>query len=702
MGATRTELTAPGTVLGTAGYMSPEQVRGEPCDARSDIFSFGAVLYEMAGGERPFRRDTQVETMTAILRENPPELTSLSHAVPPALAGIVRRCLEKQPGERFQSAHDLAFSLEAFSGSTMNSGATVAIPAPRRVSLPAWPWIAALLLVGALAGAAAVLRFAPQPTELQTGYASLTARRGTVTAARFVPGDQAAVYSATWDGGPLQVFTTGPGSGAGTLLPFDGASLLAVSPTGELALSLDRRHTIGWEAIGTLAVAASSGTAPRPILEDVLVADWSPDGQQLAVAHEVDGVVRLEYPIGTVLYESPGWISELRVHPDGDRVAFADNPSRGDNVCALRVVDRQGKIETLARNPSWGLLWMPGGDEILFSGGPTLSRVRPGGQPQLVRNEPVSMGLLDVDAQGNVLAGATLVRRELFGRAPNGADERSLSWLDWGVPRAITPDGKTFLFEEGNQVTREGYAIFVRGTDGAPPVQVGFGTPLDLSPDGRWVLAIQRPFSDERQVLLMPTGAGTARPVDTGGLQIMDWGAAWVRAGAAAGNGAGSVVAVGRDQDGSTRLYLFALEGGAAPRAVSPADLALAPAKPIVSPDGSDVVFLAADGRPMRIALDAGAESDAVALPGLAPGEEPLTYDSDGRHLYVLASGIPPAEVVRVEIATGAREPWLELSPGDAAGIVRIDRLQLSGDGASYVYSCRRLLSQLTLISGLF
>jgi serine/threonine protein kinase len=143
--------TAAGLVMGTASYMAPEQVRGEPADARTDIFAFGAVLYEMLSGRRAFLRDTPAETMTAILKEDPPELSDSAHPVSPALDRIMRRCLEKNPEQRFQSAKDLSFALSALSGTDSSAAARIT-SAPRRVPLWLWPSIAlAVVLVATVA-----------------------------------------------------------------------------------------------------------------------------------------------------------------------------------------------------------------------------------------------------------------------------------------------------------------------------------------------------------------------------------------------------------------------------------------------------------------------------------------------------------------------------------------------------------------------
>src|SRR5260370_5408932 len=129
--ATLASQTEPGVVMGTVGYMSPEQVKGQNVDHRSDLFSFGAILYEMLSGKRAFQGDTSVETMSAILKQDPPELTEINRTVPPALERIVRHCLEKNPEERFQSLPDSAFNLPNRSEISGRSGAVGAVEAPR-------------------------------------------------------------------------------------------------------------------------------------------------------------------------------------------------------------------------------------------------------------------------------------------------------------------------------------------------------------------------------------------------------------------------------------------------------------------------------------------------------------------------------------------------------------------------------------------
>jgi eukaryotic-like serine/threonine-protein kinase len=143
--------TQPGVVLGTVGYMAPEQVRGLPVDQRADLFAFGAILYELLSGLRAFSRETPPETMAAILNEDPPELSVAAAAIPPALVRIVDRCLEKSPSARFQTASDLAFSLESLSDGS-SASASIATPAGSQRTYKPWlAWAVAALLVATLA-----------------------------------------------------------------------------------------------------------------------------------------------------------------------------------------------------------------------------------------------------------------------------------------------------------------------------------------------------------------------------------------------------------------------------------------------------------------------------------------------------------------------------------------------------------------------
>ncbi len=285
--------TEPGVVMGTLGYMSPEQVKGKSADPRSDIFSFGAILYEMLSGSRAFHRDSAAETMSAILREEPPDLSATNRNIQPGLERIVRHCLEKNPEERFHSAHDLAFDLEAISGvSAPLSAAAAGKPSRRRWLVPAL----GLALLAAVLGIGYRTITHPSAAPFPS-YHQLTFRRGTVWSARFGSDGKTILYSASWDGEPTEIFVGSPQSPESRPLGLTGADVLSVSTSGDIAVSLGSAVSGEFQKTGTLGrTSPTGGGAPRKILEDVESADWGPDAKELAVVRRVGGLTRLEFP----------------------------------------------------------------------------------------------------------------------------------------------------------------------------------------------------------------------------------------------------------------------------------------------------------------------------------------------------------------------------------------------------------------------
>ncbi len=341
--------TEPGVVMGTLGYMSPEQVKGKPADQRSDIFSFGAILYEMLSGRRAFHRESAAETMSAILREEPPDLSATNRNIQPGLERVVRHCLEKNPEERFYSMRDVAFDLEALSGL---SGAAAIAPgaAAGARGRPSWPLLAGAVLATALVcGLAAYFAVARAGNRPPPSFRQLSFRRGQILSARFAPDGQTVVYSAAWDGKPMEVFVGRPESPESRPFGLAGAEVLAISKSGDMAVSLDRSLAGGFRRTGTLAqLSVAGGAAPRDIQKEVDWADWSPDGKSLAIVRAVPGKSRLEYPAGKLVYETGGWISHPRISADGERVAFVDHPIPNDDGGSIALVDRSGKLKKIS------------------------------------------------------------------------------------------------------------------------------------------------------------------------------------------------------------------------------------------------------------------------------------------------------------------------------------------------------------------
>ncbi len=316
--------TEPGVVMGTLGYMSPEQVKARPADARSDIFALGAILYEMLSGNRAFRGDSAGETMAAILKEDPPDLSVTNQNVSPGLDRIVRHCLEKNPERRFQSASDIAFDLETLTG--LSTPRLQAPKAPARVGGPLGLIAAALAI--ALAGLAAGRLLWKAPPVSVPVFHRLTYRRGFIWSARFSPDGHTVFYAANWDGAEkAQLFSTRTENPGSTLLDLTGRWVESISRSGEMLILTDVLTSTGYAHRGVLQTAPLSGGAARDLFEDVVDASWAPDGQSIALVRAPGWRHRLEFPAGKVVYETAGWVTHPRVSPKGDFVAFLGPPA---------------------------------------------------------------------------------------------------------------------------------------------------------------------------------------------------------------------------------------------------------------------------------------------------------------------------------------------------------------------------------------
>src|ERR1700722_9597219 len=449
--------TEAGVVMGTAGYMSPEQIRGMTLDPRSDIFSFGAILYEMLSGKRAFHGDTPADTMSSILKEEPAELSETNRNVSPALERIVQHCLEKNPESRFHSASDIAFDLEHLSGiSSTTARAIPAAGAPPRGKLMAM--VAGSLALGlVMLGVGWWLGRGSAHAPLAE-YQQITFRTGSIGNARFTP-DGSVVYSASWDGGDNQLYisrTDDPGSRE---LGIKDAELLSISKGGELAIRLNSENHGGYARSGTLARVPLSGGTPREVLDHVADADFAADGNNLAIIRYVpeNNHWRLEYPIGKVLLDSINWLSHPKISPDGKWIAFADheNPG-GDDEGSLAVIGADGKEPERKLSSGWtslqGILWSPAGDEIWFTctnmGEASNPRaVTLSGRLRTITNVPGGVWLEDL-RNGKVLTVTNHLRLGIRGMAPGGKEEHELGWFGWSELRDMSPDGRKILFEE--------------------------------------------------------------------------------------------------------------------------------------------------------------------------------------------------------------------------------------------------------------
>lgn len=688
--ATRRAMTDPGMVMGTAGYMSPEQVRGHAVDHRSDIFSFGVILYEMVTGKRAFQEESMAETMSAIAKQEPAEITESNPNISPALERIVRRCLEKKPERRFQTASDLGFAIESLSATTSSSrsgiGEVVDEPEPKAwTSTPLLFGIGLLLIaVGVVAGIFAYGYFRKAET---SKYEQITFRRGLVTHARFSSDGQTVVYSAEWGGNPGEIFSTRGGLNESQSMGLKDADVLAVSSTGEMAILIKRQFLGQLTYKGTLAKVPIIGGSPREIVEDVQEADWSPDGKDLAVVREVNGKNRLEYPIGKVLYETSGYISYPRISPKGDRIAFMDHGFRWDNRGTIATVDLSGNKTVLTEEHAAeeGLAWSADGSEIWFTATKdgeemALYGVSSSGKIREVLRVPADLWIQDVARNGRALITRAKQTADVIGLAPGETLERNLSWLDYGGLDDLSADGKSFLFTHWGQGSGKDYTVYLGKTDGSPPVRVGEGGGRALSPDSKWVISW---LFSSRQLKLLPTGAGEPKLVETPGMESVG-GFDWMPD--------GQFIFNGNEAGHKPRAYIQQLNS--APRTFTPEGITHG----IVSPDGRTFVCFEAD-KPGICSIDANTPPRPIV--GLDDKIDILRWTADGRSLFVSAYENSTIKVSRLDVTTGRKEPYKEIVIADKAGIFFTPEIKITPDGKGYVYAVRRYLMDLYLADGL-
>jgi Tol biopolymer transport system component len=695
---TRSEaLTGIGTILGTVPYMAPEQLEGKPADARSDIFSFGAVLYEMLSGRRAFEADSQAGVIAAILAHDPPPVSSMQPVTPPALDRIVGRCLAKDPDNRWQSAADLAGQLEGLAEELRRPGSGTAIseaPAVSRRRTAAWLGLGALAI--AVLGAGAYLvgrRSAARPVP---DFHRLTFRQGDVASARFTADGQSAIYTASWDSNPPETFTA----------RVDGVdSEPRDALKGFLAAAISSRNEIAVLRGGRLSTAPLTGGAPREVAESVESADWAPDASRLAVTRFHEGWL-VEYPIGTVIHRSPSptvVAGEVRVSPRGDFLAFREHQSSHGRVV---VVDTTGRkvAESSFIDGVFPPSWSPDGKEVWFSaatpaGTDTVRALDLSGHERTVQRSP-GLVLCDVSRDGRVLLTRGEPALSIFGRGPGATVDRNLTYYGHSFLDDLSPDGRTIVFTEGGESDpANGWSVFVRPIDGSPPQAIARGRYAygRLAPNGKWVAASTFPGLGrgsrgegwKTAIALVPTGAGQERliPASVGAAVV-----AWLP---------DSSAFLFRSEE---RIWLAPLDGP--PRAITPEGWGTEGA--VLAPDGRH--FLCSHGQPdgtwiYLCAIDAPV---STSLPRVLDSSKwyPVGWTADGKQVRVLSlPATPPLRLFLLDPATGVARPWREI-----AG--HVDRVGLgiwpgvwhpcfSADGESYAYTVWRKLTTLYVADGI-
>jgi hypothetical protein len=679
--ATAAPPTEPGVVMGTVAYMSPEQVQGKAVDQRSDLFSLGVILYEMLSGKRPFQKETAVETMTAILREEPPELSDTSRAVSPGLERIVRHCLEKEPSNRFQSARDVAFALESL------SQATTAQTAPLRVARGKRR-LAAMALAAALFAASAAAFFSWGRTTGRPSvptFKRVTLRRGLVALAHFTPDYQSVAYCASWEGKPREAFVQRLASADARPLGITDACVMGTAGAEVLAFRGD----------STLLRLPLEGGSPRELVNEVWDASWDRSGTRIAVERPIEGGAssRIEFPVGNVVVERTRGelFGKVAVSPDGRQLAFGlrHTPSESDWSGDICVTDESRRRRTVLKgcgNLS-NLVWMPDGKEIWFSAPAAganyeLHAVTLSGRERLVARLPGELGIQDIAPDGRVLATFGRGRWELRGRMAGDAAERNLSWTDETAAPLLSPDGTQIVFRELGEGAETGAMAYHWRLSNSTPTRLGDGVPWDASPDWTTVL-VGTGLGEKTEAKLVAIGAGETRTLPRGAIRSYVSGS-WHPDGK-------RVLFLGTDAEGKTRLFIQEIAGGL------PQPSAETTWFPQLSRDGR-FVLSRVKGIFSLQPVDGG---DARPLPSIKPGEVPIEFTEDSKGLFLAVSLRFPIRFVRLDLQTGHRDPWLELTPSDLAGAPSGSWVTITPNGRYYAYGYRRNLNDLYVIEGL-
>ena len=689
--------TLPGVVLGTVGYMSPEQVRGQACDTRTDIFSFGLILYEMLAGKPAFKAATDADTQAEILRGEPEPLGAINSSVPPGLEQLVWHCLEKEPQRRFQSASDIAFSLQAFStaGSAPSGVSRAAAPLPKY----RWPTVA-LAAAAVVLGVVGFLIGLNHARIVTPKYQQLTYQPGVVRSARISP-DGLTVLCAARFGKGFQLYSIRFDSVGVRPLEVDADEVPSISSKGEAAVLQGWQSLAGATGVGFLARVPLGGGAPKMMLKDVQSADWSPDGEQMATAryNRDRRVYQLEYPTGKVLYETTGWIARVRVSADGRSIAFIDHPAFGDDAGYVAVIaSAGGTVRRLSR--LWGdvrgLAWDPKG-EVWFSAADVgfnyaLYAVTQSGKSRQVLTVPGGVVLNDIAKDGKVLVTDTVERTIIMVSTQRHPEEQNLAWLDDTEFFRFSEDGAQILMGDESSASGTHHASFLRNVDGSSAVKVGEGDGIALSPDGEWVLSRIPP--DE--LVLLPTGAGEIRRLslsapstDPSGEHASktairaDLPAEWLPDGK-------SIVYVGDD----SRTHLLDLQGK---------DTALTPAGTsgyLPTADGRSVLVRTAKGDYELYPVGGGNPSP---FPYLQAGDQPVRFSSDGKDIFVRNSvkGVPGINLYRVKLTNGTRSLLWHLQVPKTTLANEITVVDVTPDGTGYAYGYSQESTVLYSVSGL-
>ena len=700
--------TLPGLVMGTVGYMSPEQVRGDPIDARSDIFSFGAVFYEMLTGKRAFKRETSAETMTAILREEPAELSGTGWQGPLELQRILSRCLEKDVARRFQSASDLAFAIESLSGTSTrtSTGISTGISTAKRVSQPkaklkrAWiPWvIAAAVLMGTAVWE--MVRPAAAPVNpLEKAHFTRVTDFESVEAA-ISPDGRFVAFISDHDG-PFDVWLTQVGTGHLINLTQGKAGPLP-GPLRSVGFSGDGSEIwIGGGDVGLrLRLMPLTGGAPRNFLgEDTANLAWSPDGERIVYHTFTKGdpmfvADRNGANARKIFGDRPGLHNHFPTwSPDGRWIYFVHGTPATREMDLWRIDPDGGNPERLTERNTDIAYPTPSGENTLFY----VARDGDGSGPWLWafdvkrrNSRRVSIGLeqytsVQASADGRKLVAtisnpvAGLWTVPILDRV---AEERDVKPFPVPNQRALAPRfGGSSLFYlsslgagDGLWRLRDGQATEIwKGADGAL-----FETPA-VSPDGSRVAIVLR-RSGKRQMHVLSSDGAELQPIAEGivaqGTSCWSPDGKWIVTGGSDATGPG--------------LFKIPLEGGSPVRLVSGPAL-----NPVWSSDGRLIVYAGTNVSTFAPLLAVRPDGTSVELPHISLRRlgEHVRFLPDGKSLIYMQGLLASQDFWLLDLASMKSRPLTKLQ--NRAAMRTFD---ITSDGKQIVFDRLRENSQVVMI----
>ena len=717
--------TNPGVVMGTPRYMSPEQARGLDVDLRTDIFSLGTVIYELVTGKLPFEGETTSDVIAALIKDEPEPMRTSVPELPIEFEQFVRKALAKDRAQRYQSIAEFASALQALKDE-IKLGALVlthddslnaqtirtrtatdphAKQRTERVSLSRGSTLTiALGLIVVVVGVVTILSFRRRSPSVKEKIAEtssqLTNRDGFVSAARFAPDGKRVLYSAGFDGKPLELFYNNGEAAESRSAGSQSASLKSVSRTGKIAVLVN--FELNWSDgyNGTLQILPSGGGQPETTIEGVDDAAFAPDGNTFAILRSVFGEQQLEYPAGTVLYKSSGWMSYPRFSPKGDKIAFFEHPV-GDFSGSVAVFDLASKKKTDI-STDWqalkGLAWNPRSNEIWFGGAKesktaSINAVSLSGQlrTKLYAVPGQHARVEDISAEGRILITQGTNHSTMIMLHDKSPAEAVNSRGAWSTSADISPDGKTLLFYQWGYESSDGSdvsGVYLQRLESSEPVKLGPGKALALSPDGKWALALQ-PTRPQPQLILLSTSPGQPKRLANSGIKEYHY-ASFFPDGK-------QILFTGLEarDEAVIRSFVQDINTGQVHPLTEEGTTALR-----VSPDGKRVITLQPDGIFYLQGLDGG---EAREIPGLERDDEPIQWSDDGRAVFVKAAGDFATKIYRVDLATGERQEWKDIDPPNKVGHVGLEvnpgGILITPDGKVCIYTYWILLQQILTAS---